>query len=125
MSLENAPQDNCDQRYKQNIHSQSDKDFFGSNSEKQWSIEPNVENYENVQQQTEFVNLEVVTPESQEKDLYGSRESINKETLDNDQSVRQVVPLKENSFRDFRQEISNVEVLSVQHIQQPIPTEQV
>lgn len=80
----------------------------------QWSTERNVENYENIQQQpNEFMNLEVVAQEPLQRDLYGSRESINKETLDNDPKVP--VPKEE-----FVQEQSNVEV--VQTVQQ---TEQV
>lgn len=71
------------------------------------------------------MNLEVVAPELQERDIYGSRDSINKETLDNDQVLRQAMAPKETAARDFRQEVSNVEVPTVQQIQQPIQAEQV
>lgn len=125
VSSENIAQDSSDQRYKLSKSTQPENDFFGSNSSKQWSIDQNVENYENVQQQSEFVNLEVVAPESQERDLFGSRESINRETLDNDQGVRQTSPPKETVMQNFRQEINNIEVPSVQQIQQPLQTEQV
>jgi hypothetical protein len=84
-----------------------------------------VENYENIQQPSEFVNLEVVAPELQERDIYGSRDSINKETLDNDQVLRQANSLKEVSLRDYRQETNNVEVPTIQQIQQAIQAEQV
>ncbi|XP_076386617.1 endoplasmic reticulum export factor secretory 16 isoform X3 [Megachile rotundata] len=79
---------------------------------KEWVTEQNVENYENIQQPSEFVNLEVVTPSLQKRDIYGSRDSINKETLDNDPKPV-VNPVKEpTNARDFRQEVNNIEVPS-------------
>ncbi|XP_025160714.1 uncharacterized protein LOC105190139 isoform X1 [Harpegnathos saltator] len=83
---------------------------------KQWNAEQNVENYENIQQTSDFVNLEVVTPATtalQERDIYGSRDSINKETLDNDPKPN-ASPKEATNIRDFREEASNVEVPSVQ-----------
>ncbi|XP_011879945.1 PREDICTED: uncharacterized protein LOC105568691 isoform X2 [Vollenhovia emeryi] len=83
---------------------------------KQWHTpEQNVENYENIQQTSDFVNVEVVevvAPAAlKERDIYGSRDSINKETLDND-------PKETTGVRDFREEVNNVEVLSTQQQQQ-------
>ncbi|KAG7208272.1 hypothetical protein KM043_014515 [Ampulex compressa] len=93
---------------------------------KQWNTEQNVENCENIQQPSEFVNLEVVTPSLQERDIYGSRDSINKETLDNE--PKPVINSKEvTSVREFRQEINNIEVPSVQpqvRSHQPLQPEQ-
>ena len=126
-------QANYDQWYKQNVRTQSDNDFFGNDRgaaassthpAKPWQPEQNVENYENIQQPSEFVNLEVVQPELQERDIYGSRDSINKETLDNDQGLRQTATPKEIAIRDFRQEVNNVEVPTVQQVQQPLQAEQ-
>lgn len=90
----------------------------------QWAPEQNVENYENIQQPSEFVNLEVVAP-MQERDIYGSRDSINKETLENDPKPQPSPPkdVAANS-RDSRQEASNVEVPAMQQIQQPVQTDQ-
>lgn len=120
---------NYDQWYKQNVRTQPENEFFGADrtlgAAKPWQPEQTVENYENIQQPSEFVNLEVVAPELQERDIYGSRDSINKETLDNDQGLRQTATPKEAVIRDFRQEVNNVEVPTVQQIQQPIQTEQV
>ncbi|XP_051159047.1 uncharacterized protein LOC127280206 isoform X3 [Leptopilina boulardi] len=76
-----------------------------------WPTEQNVENYENIQQSSDFMNLEVVAPEMQVKDIYGSRESINQETLDNDPKIA------ESNSRDFKQEVNNIEVPSL--INQP------
>lgn len=79
-----------------------------------------VENYENVQQRLEFpkwggefVNLEVVQPEAQVRDAFGSKESINKETPDND-LVKDVT----KASKDYRLEPSNSEVLTLT-VQQP------
>ncbi|XP_058802718.1 uncharacterized protein LOC131670805 isoform X2 [Phymastichus coffea] len=125
-STENVTQASYDQWYKQNVRAQPENEFFSSQTTKQWQQQPeqNVENYENIQQGTEFVNLEVVAPEMQERDIYGSRDSINKETLDNDQGLRQSNTLKESVHRGFRQEQNNIEVPVVQQIQQPFQTEQ-
>lgn len=121
---ENVTSANYEQWYKQTVRSQSDSNSTFSEihaSPKQRHPESqNVENFENIQQSTEFVNLEVVTPEVQKRDIYGSRDSINKETLDNDQ--QQMPRLKEPVTRDFRQEVNNVEVPTVQ---QPLQAEQV
>lgn len=135
-SSENVSQASYDQWYKQNVRPQPENEFFGNQTANQWQPqqpqqqqqqqpEQNVENYENIQQGSEFVNLEVVAPELQERDIYGSRDSINKETLDNDQVLRQSSTPKESAVRDFRQETSNIEVPTVQQIQQPLQPEQV
>ncbi|XP_011171826.1 uncharacterized protein LOC105204448 isoform X2 [Solenopsis invicta] len=87
-------------------------------SPKQWNTpEQNVENYENIQQTSDFINVEVVAPATlKERDIYGSRDSINKETLDND--PKPSVNLKEaTNIRDFREEVNNVEVPSIQQQQ--------
>ena len=86
----------------------------------QWAPEQIVENYENIQQSVEFINLEVVAPVMQEQNIYGSRDSINKETLENDPKPVANSP-KDSvaSVRDTRQEASNFEVPSVQQFQQP------
>lgn len=88
---------------------------------KQWNAEQNVENYENIQQTSDFVNVEVLAPTTtlQERDIYGSRDSINKETLDNDPKPS-ASPKEATNTRDFREEASNVEVPSVQQ-QRPHP----
>ncbi|KAJ8680007.1 hypothetical protein QAD02_015794 [Eretmocerus hayati] len=121
--------DKYDQWYNQNVHMQSDKDFFNSDrthSSDPWPPAQNVENYENIQQTPDFVNLEVVAPEPQARDMYGSHDSINKETLDNDQVVRQTTPPKEASMNDFRQETNNVEVpANLQQAHLPLQSEQV
>ncbi|XP_077272641.1 endoplasmic reticulum export factor secretory 16 isoform X2 [Temnothorax americanus] len=85
---------------------------------KQWNTpEQNVENYENIQQTSDFINVEVVAPATlKERDIYGSRDSINKETLDND--PKPSANLKEaTNIRDFREEVNNLEVLSMQQQQ--------
>ncbi|XP_071571026.1 uncharacterized protein Sec16 isoform X1 [Temnothorax nylanderi] len=86
---------------------------------KQWNTpEQNVENYENIQQTSDFINVEVVAPATlKERDIYGSRDSINKETLDNDPKPS-ANPKEATNIRDFREEVNNVEVLSMQQ-QQP------
>lgn len=85
---------------------------------KQWNTpEQNVENYENIQQTSDFINVEVVAPATlKERDIYGSRDSINKETLDNDPKPS-VNPKEATNVRDFREETNNVEVLSMQQQQ--------
>ncbi|KAG5306835.1 SC16A protein, partial [Acromyrmex insinuator] len=86
---------------------------------KQWNTpEQSVENYENIQQSSDFINVEVVAPATlKERDIYGSRDSINKETLDNDPK-QSTSPKEATNIRDFREEVNNVEVLSVQQQQQ-------
>ncbi|XP_011641290.1 uncharacterized protein LOC105429805 isoform X2 [Pogonomyrmex barbatus] len=86
---------------------------------KQWNTpEQNVENYENIQQTSDFINIEVVAPTMmKERDIYGSRDSINKETLDNDPKPS-ASPKEAANIRDFREEVNNVEVLSMQQQQQ-------
>lgn len=97
-----------DQWYNQSTQSGSQR-FTNIRSQK-WSAEQNVENYENIQQQSsDFMNLEVVAPEMQVKDIYGSRESINQETLDNDPKIA----TPKETVREF----NNVEVPSL--INQP------
>lgn len=90
--------------------------------QQQWTPDQNVENYENIQQSAEFINLEVVTPVTQERDIYGSRDSINRETLENEQKPV-VNTSKENATisREPRQETSHVEVTQIiqQSEQQP------
>ncbi|XP_066585949.1 uncharacterized protein [Prorops nasuta] len=92
---------------------------------KQLTPEQNVENYEIIQQTSDFVNLEVVAPTLQERDVYGSRDSINKETLGND--PKPSINSKE-AVRDYKQEASNVEVPSLQQLnlraQPPLLSEQ-
>ncbi|XP_017880909.1 uncharacterized protein LOC108625408 isoform X3 [Ceratina calcarata] len=118
MPTDNIAQSGYDQWYSQNALSLSADNTWYSKDHprppKEWSTEQNVENYENIQQPSEFVNLEVVTPSLQKRDIYGSRDSINKETLDNDPKPI-LNPAKEvGGSRDFRQEISNIEVPSIQ-----------
>jgi len=86
---------------------------------KQWNApEQNVENYENIQQTSDFINVEVVAPATlKERDIYGSRDSINKETLDNDPKLN-TSPKEVTNIRDFREEVNNIEVLSMQQQQQ-------
>ncbi|XP_076654050.1 endoplasmic reticulum export factor secretory 16 isoform X2 [Halictus rubicundus] len=124
-SVDNLVQSGYDQWYNQNTLPRSSeypwytKDL--TRPTKDWSAEQNVENYENIQQPTEFVNLEVVTPSLQERDIYGSRDSINKETLDNDPKPV-INPVKETaSTRDFRQEVNNVEVPAAQQPTRSLP----
>lgn len=85
---------------------------------KQWNTpEQNVENYENIQQTSDFINVEVVAPAIlKERDIYGSRDSINKETLDNDPKPS-TSPKEATNIRDLREEVNNVEVLSMQQQQ--------
>ncbi|XP_015177291.1 PREDICTED: uncharacterized protein LOC107066825 isoform X5 [Polistes dominula] len=80
---------------------------------KQWP-EQSVENYENIQQPSEFVNLEVVIPALEERDIYGSRDSINRETLDNDPKVLANLQKETINVREYRQEVNNIEVPSIQ-----------
>ncbi|XP_018059402.1 PREDICTED: uncharacterized protein LOC108694426 isoform X2 [Atta colombica] len=93
---------------------------------KQWNTpEQSVENYENIQQSSDFINVEVVAPATlKERDIYGSRDSINKETLDNDPKPS-MSPKEATNIRDFREEVNNIEVLSVQQTRSHPPlTEQ-
>nr|XP_033185020.1 protein transport protein Sec16A isoform X3 [Bombus vancouverensis nearcticus] len=117
-SSDNIAQSGYDQWYSQDALPLSSENTLYSKDNvrppKEWSIEQNVENYENIQQPSEFINLEVVTPSLQEQDIYGSRDSINKETLDNDPKPVPNSAKEVASTRDFRQEISNIEVPSVQ-----------
>nr|XP_033327554.1 uncharacterized protein LOC117221042 isoform X5 [Megalopta genalis] len=124
--IDNVVQSGYDQWYNQSTLPRSaenpwyPKDL--TRSTKDWSAEQNVENYEIIQQPAEFVNLEVVTPSLQERDIYGSRDSINKETLDNDPKPV-VNPVKEAvSTRDFRQEVNNVEVPAAQQPTRSLPS---
>nr|XP_012218206.1 PREDICTED: uncharacterized protein LOC105669692 isoform X2 [Linepithema humile] len=82
---------------------------------KQWNApRQNVENYENIQQTSDFVNVEVVAPAAlQKRDIYGSRDSINKETLDNDPKPS-TSPKEATNIRDLREEANNIQVLSMQ-----------
>ncbi|CAL1681823.1 unnamed protein product [Lasius platythorax] len=106
------------------------KDHHSRPPAKQWNApEQNVENYENIQQTSDFINVEVVAPTTlQERDIYGSRDSINKETLDNDPRPRASPKEVATNVRGFREEINNVEVLSMQQQQvrphPPLQTEQ-
>lgn len=115
---ENVSVVNYDQWYNQSIHPQLENSVLSLSSKQRLAEQHNIENVENIQQPIEFVNLEVVSPEAQKRDIYGSRDSINKETLDNDQ---QLLRLKEPLNRESKQEVNNTEV-SV--IQQPLLTEQ-
>ncbi|XP_015433708.1 PREDICTED: protein transport protein Sec16A isoform X2 [Dufourea novaeangliae] len=124
--IDNVAQTGYDQWYNQNTLPRASENTWYSKDHsrpaKEWSVEQNVENYENIQQPTEFVNLEVVTPSLQERDLYGSRDSINKETLDNDPKPV-INPVKEVvNARDFRQEVNNIEVPSAQQATRSHPT---
>ncbi|XP_072764832.1 uncharacterized protein Sec16 isoform X2 [Anoplolepis gracilipes] len=84
--------------------------------------EQNVENYENIQQTSDFVNVEIVVPTTlQERDIYGSRDSINKEMLDNDPRPKTSLKEGATNVRGFREEMSNVEVLSMQQQVRPHP----
>lgn len=119
-STDNIAQSGYDQWYNQNtLPRSSDNTWYSKDharSTKEWNAGQNVENYENIQQPSEFVNLEVVTPSLQERDIYGSRDSINKETLDNDPKPVGN-PVKEVAgARDFRQETNNIEVPSTQQL---------
>lgn len=84
-----------DQWYNQNTTENPGQSKDRSRSSKPWVSEQNLENYENIQQPTE-----IDTPGLKERDIYGSRDSMNKETLDNDSK----------QIRDFKQEVNNVEV---------------
>lgn len=130
-------QSGYDQWYNQNALENAHwypKDHHSHPATKQWSNTPeqNVENYENIQQTSDFVNVEVVAPTTlQERDIYGSRDSINKETLDNDPRPRASSKESATNVRSFREEMNNVEVLSIQQQQQqqirphlPLQTEQ-
>ena len=123
--LENASQAGYDQWYNQNTSVAQDNNWYGNDRVmnirvQKWTPEQNVENYENIQQPSEFVNSEVVAPELQERDIYGSRDSINKETLDNDPKLTANSTKDSSNSRDFKQEVSNVEVPT-----QPFHVEQV
>ncbi|XP_043254632.1 uncharacterized protein LOC122398624 isoform X2 [Colletes gigas] len=125
---DNMTQSGYDQWYNQNTLPRSiDNTWYPKDHArlvKEWSTEQTVENYEIIQQPSEFVNLEVVTPSLQERDIYGSRDSINKETLDNDPKPV-MNPVKESaSVRDFRQEVNNIEVPSARS-HPPLQPEQV
>ncbi|XP_033228238.1 uncharacterized protein LOC117180044 isoform X4 [Belonocnema kinseyi] len=114
-SSENASQAGYDQWYNQNTAVAQDNNWYGNDRvmnvrAQKWTPEPNVENYENIQQPSEFVNLEVVAPELQARDIYGSRDSINKETLDNDPKFSANSSKDSSNSRDFKQEVSNLEV---------------
>lgn len=131
---ENIAQSSYDQWYNQNTVVRPPENAWYSKDHarlsKEWSTEQNVENYENIQQPSEFVNLEVVAPSLQERDIYGSRDSINKETLDNDPKPVMNPAKETTSARDFRQEVNNIEVPSAQqptrsHPPPPIQPEQV
>ncbi|KAK9310683.1 hypothetical protein QLX08_000014 [Tetragonisca angustula] len=115
---DNIPQSGYDQWYSQDTLSLTTENTLYSKDNvhppKEWNIEQNVENYENIQQPSEFVNLEVVAPSLQKRDIYGSRDSINKETLDNDPKPVSISTKEITSTRDFRQEINNIEVPSAQ-----------
>lgn len=114
---DNASQNMYDQWYNNNaIPPPIENSWFSKDNirgTKQWP-EQSVENYENIQQPSEFVNLEVVIPALEERDIYGSRDSINRETLDNDPKAVVNVQKETINVREYRQEINNVEVPSIQ-----------
>ncbi|XP_050456313.1 protein transport protein Sec16A isoform X4 [Cataglyphis hispanica] len=84
--------------------------------------EQNVENYENIQQTSDFINVEIVVPTTlHERDIYGSRDSINKEMLDNDPKPKASPKESVTNVRGFREEMNNVEVLSMQQQVRPHP----
>ncbi|XP_029052027.2 uncharacterized protein LOC114880316 isoform X2 [Osmia bicornis bicornis] len=123
--MDNVAQSGYDQWYSQAALPHSSENTWYSKDHvcppKEWVTEQNVENYENIQQPSEFVNLEVITktPSLQKRDMYGSRDSINKETLDNDPKPV-VNPIKETTnARDFRQEVNNIEVPSAPQSARP------
>nr|XP_050850810.1 uncharacterized protein LOC127064191 isoform X2 [Vespula vulgaris] len=114
---DNASQNMYDQWYNNNaIPPPIENSWFSKDNirgTKQWP-EQSVENYENIQQPSEFVNLEVVIPALEERDIYGSRDSINRETLDNDPKAVANVQKETINVREYRQEVNNVEVPSIQ-----------
>ncbi|XP_035722882.1 protein transport protein Sec16A-like isoform X7 [Vespa mandarinia] len=114
---DNASQNMYDQWYNNNAIPPPIENSWFSNDNirgtKQWP-EQIVENYENIQQPSEFVNLEVVIPALEERDIYGSRDSINRETLDNDPKAVVNVQKETINVREYRQEVNNVEVPSIQ-----------
>ncbi|XP_043669308.1 uncharacterized protein LOC122629675 isoform X1 [Vespula pensylvanica] len=114
---DNASQNMYDQWYNNNaIPPPIENSWFSKDNirgTKQWP-EQSVENYENIQQPSEFVNLEVVIPALEERDIYGSRDSINRETLDNDPKAVANVQKEPINVREYRQEVNNVEVPSIQ-----------
>ncbi|XP_015591007.1 uncharacterized protein LOC107265717 isoform X7 [Cephus cinctus] len=127
-TTENVSQAGYDQWYNRNTPAAQPEGGWYANDrarpQKQWSPEQNVENYENIQQSSEFVNLEVVAPVLQERDIYGSRDSINRETLDNDPKLVSSPSKETATSRDFRQEANNVEVPALQQPQPPLQVEQ-
>ncbi|XP_043500404.1 uncharacterized protein LOC122522990 isoform X1 [Polistes fuscatus] len=116
-ATDNAPPNMYDQWYNNNaIPPPIENSWFSKDNirgSKQWP-EQSVENYENIQQPSEFVNLEVVIPALEERDIYGSRDSINRETLDNDPKALANLQKEAVNVREYRQEVNNIEVPSIQ-----------
>ncbi|XP_020290627.1 uncharacterized protein LOC109858109 isoform X2 [Pseudomyrmex gracilis] len=121
-ATDSVSQSGYDQWYNQSARTttviENAKEHTRTSAPNQWSSpKQNVENYENIQLTSDFMNVEVVAPDHQislqERDIYGSRDSINKETLDNDPKPS-TSPKDTTNTRDFREEINNIEVLSVQ-----------
>lgn len=128
---DNISQSGYDQWYNQSTREDAwyTKDHHSRPPTKQRSApEQNVENYENIQQTSDFINVEIVAPTTlQERDIYGSRDSINKEMLDNDPRPKASPKEGVTNVRSFREEMNNVEVPSMQqqvrsHL--PLQTEQ-
>ena len=126
--LENSSQVGYDQWYNQSRPVEQDNwygnESVGNTRTQKYVSKQNVENYENIQQSSDFVNLEVVAPELQERDIYGSRDSINKETLDNDPKATASVSKELGSPREFKQKVSNMDVQKLNQ-QPPFHAEQV
>ncbi|XP_046418390.1 uncharacterized protein LOC124178788 isoform X2 [Neodiprion fabricii] len=128
-AAETVPQNaGYDQWYAQrNPVAQSENSWYRNDHQgksQKWMHEQNIENYENIQQSTEFGNLEVVTPVLQKRNIYGSHDSMNRETLDNEPKAS-VNQIKESSTpRDFQEDINNVEVPSLLQTQQSLQVEQ-
>ncbi|XP_011256769.1 uncharacterized protein LOC105251566 isoform X2 [Camponotus floridanus] len=127
---DNISQSGYDQWYNQSALENAwyGKDHHSRPPKQRNAPEQNVENYENIQQTSDFINVEIVAPTTlQERDIYGSRDSINKEMLDND--PRPKISPKEGvtNVRGFREEINNVEVPAMQQqvrSHPPLQTEQ-
>ncbi|XP_048506299.1 uncharacterized protein LOC105694018 isoform X4 [Athalia rosae] len=124
-----APQNaGYDQWYAQrNTAVQSENNWYRQDNQSRpqnWTPEQNIENYENIQQSAEFVNLEVVTPMLQKRNIYGSHDSINRETLDNEPKSG-TSQLKDPAVpRDLQEDINNVEVPTLHQPQQSLQVEQ-
>ncbi|XP_012286422.1 uncharacterized protein LOC105702982 isoform X2 [Orussus abietinus] len=118
--MDNTSRGGYDQWYNQNVHKQPGNEWRVNEQVqpmKQWSPEQDVENSENIQQSSDFINLETVTAGSQAHDVYQSNDSVNREDINKEGKSTGSVIKEGTSSNDIQQETNEIEISSTQPVQ--------